>query len=56
MSRLDEAPPANPDEPIPAACRVGDALSALLFARMTHKPFDAGELARLTTEAVAATG
>jgi 5-methyltetrahydropteroyltriglutamate--homocysteine methyltransferase len=32
-----------------------DALSALLFARMTHKPFDAGELARRTTEAVAAT-
>jgi 5-methyltetrahydropteroyltriglutamate--homocysteine methyltransferase len=32
-----------------------DALSALLFARMTHKPYDAGELARLTTEAVAAT-
>jgi 5-methyltetrahydropteroyltriglutamate--homocysteine methyltransferase len=32
-----------------------DALSALLFARMTHKPFDAGDLARLTTEAVAAT-
>src|ERR1700730_9565475 len=32
-----------------------DALSALLFARMTHKPFDAGELARQTTDAVAAT-
>jgi 5-methyltetrahydropteroyltriglutamate--homocysteine methyltransferase len=32
-----------------------DALSALLFARMTRKPYDAGELARLTTEAVAAT-
>jgi 5-methyltetrahydropteroyltriglutamate--homocysteine methyltransferase len=32
-----------------------DALSALLFARMTHKPFDSGELARQTTEAVAAT-
>jgi 5-methyltetrahydropteroyltriglutamate--homocysteine methyltransferase len=32
-----------------------DALSALLFARMTHKPFDSGELARQTTDAVAAT-
>ena len=32
-----------------------DALSALLFARMTRKPYDAGELARRTTEAVAAT-
>src|SRR4030088_487282 len=32
-----------------------EALSALLFARMTHKPYDAGELARRTTEAVAAT-
>jgi 5-methyltetrahydropteroyltriglutamate--homocysteine methyltransferase len=32
-----------------------DALSALLFARMTRKPFDAGELARQTTNAVAAT-
>ena len=32
-----------------------DALSALLFARMTHKPYDASELARRTTEAVAAT-
>jgi 5-methyltetrahydropteroyltriglutamate--homocysteine methyltransferase len=32
-----------------------DALSALLFARMTKKPYDAGDLARQTTEAVAAT-
>jgi 5-methyltetrahydropteroyltriglutamate--homocysteine methyltransferase len=32
-----------------------DALSALLFARMTNKPYDAGELARATTAAVAAT-
>ena len=30
-----------------------DALSALLFARMTKKPFDAGELAKQTTSAVA---
>src|SRR5262249_11561783 len=30
-----------------------DALSALLFARMTRQPYDAGELAHLTTEAVA---
>jgi len=32
-----------------------DALSALLFARMSKKPYDAGDLARQTTEAVAAT-
>jgi 5-methyltetrahydropteroyltriglutamate--homocysteine methyltransferase len=32
-----------------------DALSALLFARMTRKPHDAGELARRTAEAVAET-
>jgi 5-methyltetrahydropteroyltriglutamate--homocysteine methyltransferase len=32
-----------------------DALSALLFARMTRQPYDAGELARLTAESVAAT-
>src|SRR5215467_15363236 len=32
-----------------------DALSGLLFARMTKRPHDAGELARQTTEAVAAT-
>jgi len=32
-----------------------DALSALLFDRMTGKPCDAGELARRTAEAVAAT-
>ena len=32
-----------------------DALSALLLARMTHKPYDAAELARLTAESVAAT-
>jgi 5-methyltetrahydropteroyltriglutamate--homocysteine methyltransferase len=32
-----------------------DALSALLFARMTKKPHDAGELARRTADAVAAT-
>jgi 5-methyltetrahydropteroyltriglutamate--homocysteine methyltransferase len=32
-----------------------DALSALLFARMTRQPYDAGELARLTEESVAAT-
>jgi 5-methyltetrahydropteroyltriglutamate--homocysteine methyltransferase len=32
-----------------------DALSALLFARMTHKSFDSGELARQTADAVAAT-
>jgi 5-methyltetrahydropteroyltriglutamate--homocysteine methyltransferase len=31
-----------------------DALSALLFARMTRQPYDPGELARLTAEAVAA--
>jgi 5-methyltetrahydropteroyltriglutamate--homocysteine methyltransferase len=31
-----------------------DALSALLFARMTKKPYDAVALARLTTEAVSA--
>jgi 5-methyltetrahydropteroyltriglutamate--homocysteine methyltransferase len=31
-----------------------DALSALLFARTTRQPYDAGELAHLTTEAVAA--
>jgi 5-methyltetrahydropteroyltriglutamate--homocysteine methyltransferase len=31
-----------------------DVLSALLFARMAKKPFDADELARTTTEAVAA--
>src|ERR1700680_3421908 len=31
-----------------------DALSALLFARMTNKRYDTGELARRTTEAVAA--
>src|SRR5580693_3088970 len=31
-----------------------DALSALLFARMMNKPFDASALAHLTTEAVAA--
>ena len=30
-----------------------DALSGLLFARMTKQPYDAGALARLTTEAVA---
>jgi 5-methyltetrahydropteroyltriglutamate--homocysteine methyltransferase len=30
-----------------------DALSALLFARMTRQPYDAGELAQRTTEAVA---
>jgi 5-methyltetrahydropteroyltriglutamate--homocysteine methyltransferase len=32
-----------------------DALSALLFARMTRMPFDAGDLARRTAEAVAET-
>jgi 5-methyltetrahydropteroyltriglutamate--homocysteine methyltransferase len=32
-----------------------DALSALLFARMTHKAYDAGGLARGITEAVAVT-
>jgi 5-methyltetrahydropteroyltriglutamate--homocysteine methyltransferase len=32
-----------------------DALSALLLARMTHKPYDAAELVRRTTESVAAT-
>jgi 5-methyltetrahydropteroyltriglutamate--homocysteine methyltransferase len=32
-----------------------DALSALLFARMTRKPYDAGVLTRGITEAVAAT-
>jgi 5-methyltetrahydropteroyltriglutamate--homocysteine methyltransferase len=32
-----------------------DALSGLLFARMTKQPYDVGELARRTTEAVAAT-
>jgi 5-methyltetrahydropteroyltriglutamate--homocysteine methyltransferase len=32
-----------------------DTLSGLLFARMTRKPIDAGELARQTTAAVAAT-
>ncbi len=32
-----------------------DALSGLLFARMTKKPYDARELTRQTTEAVAAT-
>jgi 5-methyltetrahydropteroyltriglutamate--homocysteine methyltransferase len=32
-----------------------DALSALLFARMTHKPYDASALTRGITEAVAAT-
>jgi 5-methyltetrahydropteroyltriglutamate--homocysteine methyltransferase len=31
-----------------------DALSAILFARMTRKPYDADQLAQLTTEAVAA--
>src|SRR5262249_41026937 len=31
-----------------------DALSALLFARMTGRPYDAGKLAHLTAEAVAA--
>ena len=31
-----------------------DALSTLLFSRMARKPYDAGELARQTTEAVAA--
>jgi 5-methyltetrahydropteroyltriglutamate--homocysteine methyltransferase len=31
-----------------------DALSALLFARMSGKPYDAAELARRTTESVAA--
>src|SRR6516162_662912 len=30
-----------------------DALSALLFARMTRQPYDAGKLERLTAEAVA---
>src|SRR5262249_15505659 len=30
-----------------------DALTALLFARLTKQPYDAGELAHLTTEAVA---
>src|SRR5262249_28297484 len=30
-----------------------DALSALLFARMTGRPYDAGKLAHLTAEAVA---
>jgi 5-methyltetrahydropteroyltriglutamate--homocysteine methyltransferase len=32
-----------------------DRLSAMLFARMTRQPYDAGELARLTAESVAAT-
>ena len=32
-----------------------DALSALLFAKMTSKPYDSAELARATREAVAAT-
>jgi 5-methyltetrahydropteroyltriglutamate--homocysteine methyltransferase len=32
-----------------------DALSALLFARMSHKPYDAAELALRTREAVSAT-
>jgi 5-methyltetrahydropteroyltriglutamate--homocysteine methyltransferase len=32
-----------------------DSLSRLLFARMTKQPYDAAELARQTTEAVAAT-
>jgi len=32
-----------------------DALSALLLAKMTHKPYDAAELARRTAESVAAT-
>jgi 5-methyltetrahydropteroyltriglutamate--homocysteine methyltransferase len=32
-----------------------DALSALLFARMTRQPYDASELGRLTAESVAAT-
>jgi 5-methyltetrahydropteroyltriglutamate--homocysteine methyltransferase len=32
-----------------------DVLSGLLFARMTKQPYDAGELARQTMEAVAAT-
>jgi 5-methyltetrahydropteroyltriglutamate--homocysteine methyltransferase len=31
-----------------------DGLSALLFARMTRRPYDAGKLAHLTAEAVAA--
>jgi 5-methyltetrahydropteroyltriglutamate--homocysteine methyltransferase len=31
-----------------------DTLSAMLFARMTRQPYDAGELARLTAESVAA--
>ena len=32
-----------------------ESLSALLFAKMTRQPYDAGKLARQTTEAVAAT-
>src|SRR5580693_7468948 len=32
-----------------------DVLSALLLARMTHKSYDAAELARRTTESVTAT-